>query len=326
MTVFRIALVTNTRPNTREILQWLLPELTQSDLSDESKFLKVQEFLIQEFNEGRRVLLVIDEAQNLSLEALEELRMLTNINLGKEEVLQLFLIGQPELRDHVRRRELVQFAQRVAANYHLPYMQPETVLHYISHRLKVAGGKPNVFSKQAAMLIHEVTGGVPRLINQLCDMSLTYAFAQSDQVVKRATVQSVSWTMALLAAAAGLNALTSPGIFPCWPKALPGRGRRPSAKNSIEILSGERTKAMRPSRGGRVDGDAIFHQVLASGVDIIHLIGQMPEVSAVRGQGVVAIPIPCQFYRAFGLARRGHEDQRKSPGLAVVAADLFQTK
>jgi type II secretory pathway predicted ATPase ExeA len=186
-----IALVTNTRPNTREILQWLLPELTQTDLSDESKFLKVQEFLIQEFNEGRRVLLVIDEAQNLSLEALEELRMLTNINLGKEEVLQLFLIGQPELRDHVRRKELVQFAQRVAANYHLPYMQPETVLHYISHRLKVAGGKPNIFSKQAAMLIHEVTGGVPRLINQLCDMSLTYAFAQGDQVVKRATVQSV---------------------------------------------------------------------------------------------------------------------------------------
>jgi type II secretory pathway predicted ATPase ExeA len=70
-------------------------------------------------------------------------------------------------------------------------MQPETVLHYISHRLKVAGGRPNVFSKQAAMLIHDVTGGVPRLINQLCDMSLTYAFAQDDQVVKRATVQSV---------------------------------------------------------------------------------------------------------------------------------------
>ncbi|NBB97554.1 MAG: AAA family ATPase [Alphaproteobacteria bacterium] len=186
-----IALVTNTRPNTREILQWLLPELTQSDLSDESKFLKVQEFLIQEFNEGRRVLLVIDEAQNLSQDALEELRMLTNINLGKEEVLQLFLIGQPELRDHVRRKELVQFAQRVAANYHLPYMQPETVLHYISHRLKVAGGRPNVFSKQAATLIHEVTGGVPRLINQLCDMSLTYAFAQKEQVVRRATVQAV---------------------------------------------------------------------------------------------------------------------------------------
>lgn len=186
-----IALVTNTRPNTREILQWLLPELTKTDISDEAKFLRVQEFLVQEYNEGRRVLLVIDEAQNLSLEALEELRMLTNINLGKEEVLQLFLIGQPELRDHVRRPELVQFAQRVAANYHVPYLKVDAVLKYIAHRLRVAGGTPGIFSKQAAELVHEATGGVPRLINQLCDMSLTYAVAQGDKMVKRATVQAV---------------------------------------------------------------------------------------------------------------------------------------
>ncbi len=186
-----IALVTNTRPKTREILQWLLPELTKSDISEEAKFLRVQEFLVQEYNEGRRVLLVIDEAQNLSPEALEELRMLTNINLGKEEVLQLFLIGQPELRDHVRRPELVQFAQRVAANYHLPYMERDTVLKYIAHRLRVAGGTPGIFSKQAAELIHEQTGGIPRLINQLCDMALTYAYAQGDGMVKRSTVQAV---------------------------------------------------------------------------------------------------------------------------------------
>lgn len=186
-----IALVTNTRPNTREILQWLLPELTQTNLSEESKFLKVQEFLVQEYNEGRRVLLVIDEAQNLSPHALEELRMLTNINLGKEEVLQLLLVGQPELRDHVRRPALVQFAQRVAANYHLPYMKLDTVQRYIAHRLRVAGGHSGIFSKQAAELIFEVTGGVPRLINQLCDMALSYAFAFGDKMVKRATVQAV---------------------------------------------------------------------------------------------------------------------------------------
>ncbi len=186
-----IALVTNTRPQTREILQWLLPELTKADISDEAKFLRVQEFLVREYNEGRRVLLVIDEAQNLPFEALEELRMLTNINLGKEEVLQLFLIGQPELRDHVRRPELIQFAQRIAANYHLPYMQAETVMRYIAHRLQVAGGRPGVFSKQAALKVHEFTGGVPRLINQLCDMSLSYAFAQDDAMVKAATVQAV---------------------------------------------------------------------------------------------------------------------------------------
>lgn len=186
-----IALVTNTRPKTREILQWLLPELTKSDVSEEAKFLRVQEFLVREYNEGRRVLLVIDEAQNLSHEALEELRMLTNINLGKEEVLQLFLIGQPELRDHVRRPDLVQFAQRVAANYHLPYMEQQTVLKYIAHRLRVAGGTPGIFSRQAAERVHEATDGIPRLINQLCDMALSYAYAQGDKMVKSGTVQAV---------------------------------------------------------------------------------------------------------------------------------------
>ncbi|MCC5962436.1 MAG: AAA family ATPase [Rhodobacteraceae bacterium] len=187
-----IALVTNTRPQAREILQWLLPELTKDDIDDESKFQRVQEFLVQEYNEGRRVLLVIDEAQNLSHEALEELRMLTNINLGKEEVLQLYLIGQPELRDNVRRPALVQFAQRVAANYHLPYMEADTVMKYIAHRLRVAGGRPGVFSKQAAMRVHDLTGGVPRLINQLCDMSLSYAYAQEHEMVRAATVQAVA--------------------------------------------------------------------------------------------------------------------------------------
>ncbi|MGY6550091.1 MAG: ExeA family protein [Roseinatronobacter sp.] len=186
-----IALVNNTRPKTREILQWLLPDLTNSSMTDEGKFLRVQEFLVQEYSQGRRVLLVIDEAQNLSIEALEELRMLTNINLGKEEVLQLFLIGQPELRDHIRRPDMVQVAQRVAANYHLPYMDRATVQKYIAHRLDIAGGPKGLFTADAVTLIHQATDGVPRLINQLCDMSLTYAFAQQEATVTRATVQAV---------------------------------------------------------------------------------------------------------------------------------------
>ncbi|SDW80174.1 Type II secretory pathway, component ExeA (predicted ATPase) [Roseicitreum antarcticum] len=186
-----LAMVTNTRPGTRDILQWLLPELADEDPADERVFKKVMEFFIHEYNEGRRVVLIIDEAQNLSHQALEELRMLTNINVGKDDVLQLYLVGQPELRDMVRRPDLIQFAQRVAANYHIPVMDPPTVGHYIAHRVKVAGGQPNVFSKQAAELIHEHTAGVPRLVNQLCDLSLTYAYAHENRMVKRQIVQSV---------------------------------------------------------------------------------------------------------------------------------------
>lgn len=186
-----LAMVTNTRPGTRDILQWLLPELADEDPADERVFKKVMEFFIHEYNEGRRVVLIIDEAQNLSHEALEELRMLTNINVGKDDVLQLYLVGQPELRDMVRSPDLIQFAQRVAANYHIPVMDAPTVGHYIAHRVKVAGGQPNVFSKQAAELIHEHAGGVPRLVNQLCDLSLTYAYARENHMVKRQIVQSV---------------------------------------------------------------------------------------------------------------------------------------
>ncbi len=186
-----LSLVTNTRPGTRDILQWLLPELANQSTGDEQTFQRVREYFVNEYNEGRRVLLIIDEAQNLSMEALEELRMLTNINIGKEDVLQLVLVGQPELRDMVRRPRLVQFAQRVAANYHLPLMDPATVGAYIAHRLRVAGGRAGVFSRQAAEVVADATGGVPRLINQLCDLSLTYAYAEGDVMVRAATVQAV---------------------------------------------------------------------------------------------------------------------------------------
>ena len=186
-----LSMVTNTRPGTRDILQWLLPELANQSTGDERTFRRVREFFINEYNEGRRVVLIIDEAQNLSLEALEELRMLTNINIGKEDVLQLFLVGQPELRDMVRRPELIQFAQRVAANYHIPVMDQDTVGGYVAHRLRVAGGQPSIFSRQAAALVHSASGGVPRLVNQLCDLSLTYAFAEQQDMVRRTTVQAV---------------------------------------------------------------------------------------------------------------------------------------
>ena len=117
--------------------------------------------------------------------------MFININSGKDEVLQLVLIGQPELRDLVSRPGMRQFAQRVAASYHLAAMDLKTVRGYIPHRLKVAGCDRRIFSATAVNLIHEVSGGVPRLVNQLCDLSLVYAFTRGKQVVTQATVQQV---------------------------------------------------------------------------------------------------------------------------------------
>ena len=117
--------------------------------------------------------------------------MFTNINSNKDELLQLVLVGQPELRDLVRRPDLTQFAQRVAASFHLSSMDAATVRAYINHRMMVAGNDSGVFSLSASDMIHEATGGVPRLVNQLCDLALVYAYSRNLRRVVRLTVQQV---------------------------------------------------------------------------------------------------------------------------------------
>jgi type II secretory pathway predicted ATPase ExeA len=190
----RIGLVANAQGARGELLHWVLLALGQTAAPDAGYvelFGQFQEFLISEYALGHRVILIFDEAQNMSRESLEELRMFTNINTGKDELLQLVLVGQPELRDMVRRPDLTQFAQRVASSFHMTAMDAQTVRGYISHRLKVAGAETEIFSPAAKDLIHEATRGVPRLVNQLCDLSLVYAFTKEQQKVSRPTVQQV---------------------------------------------------------------------------------------------------------------------------------------
>jgi type II secretory pathway predicted ATPase ExeA len=187
-------LISNARPGVNDVLRRVCAALgvavaPGADSSDQ--FAAIQDFLLTEHRAGRRVLLIIDEAQNLTRDALEDLRMLTNINAGRDEVLQLLLAGQPELLATVRRPDLVQFAQRVAASYHLPRLDLAATAEYVATRLKIAGGQPGIFSRQAAAAIHAATQGVPRLINQLCDLGLTYAFAQKQPMVTRATIEQV---------------------------------------------------------------------------------------------------------------------------------------
>lgn len=189
-----VGLISNPHGSRAELLRWVLHALQQpADLSESyvDLFSRFQNVLLSEYAAGRSVVLIFDEAQNLTAEALEELRMFININSGKDEVLQLVLIGQPELRDLVSRPAMRQFAQRVAASYHLTAMDLKTVRGYIPHRLKIAGCEKRIFSAPAVNLIYEMTGGVPRLVNQLCDLSLVYAFTRGKTVVSVQTVQQV---------------------------------------------------------------------------------------------------------------------------------------
>lgn len=190
----RIGLVANAHGDRGELLHWVLLSLDQAPDSNATYvqlFSQLQTYLIDEYAKGRRVVLIFDEAQNLSEETLEELRMLTNINTGSDELLQLVLVGQPELRDVVRRPSLRQFAQRVASNVHLKAMDAEMCSAYLAHRLRVAGTEREIFTPEAARLIHKSTGGIPRLMNQLADLSMVYAYTYNMKMIGREMVQHV---------------------------------------------------------------------------------------------------------------------------------------
>jgi general secretion pathway protein A len=201
-----VGLISNPHGSRGELLRWVLMALNQpaeAAASYVDLFARFQSCLIEEYAAGRRVVLIFDEAQNLGREALEELRMFTNINSGKDELLQLVLVGQPELRDIVLRRDMRQFAQRVAANFHLPAMDLRTVRAYIDHRLRVAGLERRIFSDSAVELIFRMTGGVPRLVNRLCDLAMVYTFTKGNKLVSQSAVQQVLDDGAFLAVETG---------------------------------------------------------------------------------------------------------------------------
>ncbi|MDC8832646.1 ExeA family protein [Alteromonas gilva] len=134
---------------------------------------------------GKNTVLMIDEAQHLLPEVLEQLRLLTNLETNREKLLKIVLIGQPELQQLLKRNELRQLAQRITARYHLLPLNADEVKAYVNHRLSVANGDISVFSKATVRAMYRVTAGIPRVINLLCDRAMTLAFTQQQPVVKR---------------------------------------------------------------------------------------------------------------------------------------------
>ena len=173
-----VGLISNARGNRDDLLRWVLNALDVEHPRDAdyvSLFQTFQDFVIDIYAQDRRVVLILDEAQNLGVETLEDLRMLTNINSGKDELLQLILVGQPELRQMIARPDLRQFAQRVSATYHLEPLDLKTTRKYIAHRLKAVGGTGREISPIAVALIASHSHGIPRVINKICDLALVYA-------------------------------------------------------------------------------------------------------------------------------------------------------
>jgi type II secretory pathway predicted ATPase ExeA len=187
-----VGVISNTPRGTDGLLAWVMMAFNQPfEGSYPALHRKFQQFVYEEYRRGRRVILIVDEAQNLGAETLEELRMLSNVNVDKNQVLQIILIGQPQLKDMLRTPQLAQFAQRVSSDFHLSPLDKQDVVRYIDHRLAAVGSEANLFSDSACKLIAEASGGIPRTINILCDTALVYGFASNVPVITEEIVASV---------------------------------------------------------------------------------------------------------------------------------------
>jgi type II secretory pathway predicted ATPase ExeA len=199
-----VGVLNHTHRNLKSLTPWVAAAfgVTVAGKGETEVYDGLLQYLLGEYASKRRTILIVDEAQNLQPDLLEELRVLSNLNNEKDLLLQTLLVGQPELRETLKRPELRQFAQRISMDYHLGNLQPAEVAAYVRHRLTVAGGSPDLFSPGALDLVARHSGGVPRLVNMVCDLALIYAFSE----------QVASIDEALMAAA--IRDRASSGIVP----------------------------------------------------------------------------------------------------------------
>ena len=179
-----IAIILNPKLTIPELLKTICEELhipvPKNSLSGKIYIDNLNSYLLDAYAKGRSTALLIDEAQNLSIKALEQLRLLTNLETNTHKLLQIVLLGQPELRDMLNSPQLTQFNQRITSRYHLQPLKPDDVEKYIHHRINIAGGSNiPLFSPRAIKHIIKISKGIPRIINILCDRGLLGAYAEN---------------------------------------------------------------------------------------------------------------------------------------------------
>jgi type II secretory pathway predicted ATPase ExeA len=223
-----VGVITNASPSLGRLLGWVTTAFEMegsTDVDAVTLYNRFVDFLLAQYAKGKRAVLVIDEAQNLKPDMLEELRMLSNVNNEKDQLLQMVLVGQPELLDILKRPDLRQFVQRISVHCHLDPLNAGETAAYIRHRLGVVDGKPDIFDDIACAAVHYFTGGVPRLINLLCDQALVYGFSEDAPKIGYETVAAVVADRNR----AGLSAFQS----------LPADGTSASLLNQLQGMLGE---------------------------------------------------------------------------------------
>lgn len=225
-----IALILNPRMTAPEFLLTICEELGIGVPDSATQSLKdlvdiLSQYLLRAHAAGRRVVLVVDEAQNLAPEVLEQVRLLTNLETNTQKLLQIILIGQPELREQLARNELRQLAQRITGRYHLSPLSAEETTAYVRHRLRVAGATSDIFNRFALEEVYRLSDGVPRVINVICDRALLGGYSMDRHRVTAPLVRSAAsevfgkrfappWLP--WAATAAVAALLALGSFGLW--------------------------------------------------------------------------------------------------------------
>ena len=228
-----IALIINPKLNVNDLLASICDELKisypKTHPTSKTYISKLNEHLIKTHAEGRNTILIIDEAQNLNTDTLEAIRVLTNLETDEQKLLQIILIGQPELRDRLNAPEMEQLNQRITARFHLRALSPKQVKEYIKHRLKTGEGNEDLFSNSNINYVYKLTGGIPRLINVLCDRTLLGAYVLrkktiTNEIIQKAArealgkrikprVVGINWAMVMALSIAGLLIAATVLIF-----------------------------------------------------------------------------------------------------------------
>ena len=189
-----IGLITNTNIPAPQFLKAICREFEiDVDVREKVDIMELfQDFLLERYAQNERVLLIIDEAQNISLEAMEEIRMLSNLEAEKSHLIQIILIGQPELKSKLQRHDLKQFAQRVSTHYHINGLNKDEVKNYIQYRLEVGQAENlDIFQEDAIELIYQHSLGIPRIINVICDTALVYGYADELKIIDKNLIETV---------------------------------------------------------------------------------------------------------------------------------------
>lgn len=261
-----VALILNPELTTRDFLTAISEELGAAPPADKSMKALVDElntYLLEAHARGRRTVLIVDEAQNLGTDVLEQVRLLTNLETPKQKLLQIILIGQPELREVLSRDDMRQLAQRVTGRYHLEPLSQEDTAKYLEHRMKVAGATGTIFQPAAIREIYRRSKGVPRLINVISDRALLAAYTQETRKVDKPLVRRAAeevygdrlvpywqWRVAGVTAVAGI-ALLALGVWRTLGPSAPQ-----TAPSAIAAVPTQLTALAEPARIAAIPEEA----------------------------------------------------------------------